>query len=171
MTMTFDELDLTACDREPIHLPGSIQPHGIMLVAGANSLRVHQGAGEIEQILGVADWQDQPLTALLGDGLATAIAARATSAIPGGFIGQFAAPSGQKFDVTAHLAPSYIGASHIIVELEAASTESLPLSAVIDRLTTVAADFEQAPFSRLFSSHERKRSAAFHRSAILGRSA
>src|SRR4028119_1987688 len=24
-------LDLTACDREPIHIPGSIQPHGILL--------------------------------------------------------------------------------------------------------------------------------------------
>ena len=26
------ELDLTSCDREPIHIPGSIQPHGFLLV-------------------------------------------------------------------------------------------------------------------------------------------
>jgi light-regulated signal transduction histidine kinase (bacteriophytochrome) len=25
-------VDLAICDREPIHTPGSIQPHGIMLV-------------------------------------------------------------------------------------------------------------------------------------------
>lgn len=27
-----DQVDLTNCDREPIHIPGSIQPHGVMLV-------------------------------------------------------------------------------------------------------------------------------------------
>jgi light-regulated signal transduction histidine kinase (bacteriophytochrome) len=26
-------LDLTVCDREPIHSPGAIQPHGLLLVA------------------------------------------------------------------------------------------------------------------------------------------
>jgi light-regulated signal transduction histidine kinase (bacteriophytochrome) len=29
------EADLTNCDREPIHIPGSIQPHGAMLVYDA----------------------------------------------------------------------------------------------------------------------------------------
>ena len=24
--------DLTDCDREPIHIPGTIQPHGVLLV-------------------------------------------------------------------------------------------------------------------------------------------
>jgi light-regulated signal transduction histidine kinase (bacteriophytochrome) len=26
-------IDLSECDREPIHVPGSIQPHGVLLVA------------------------------------------------------------------------------------------------------------------------------------------
>jgi two-component system, chemotaxis family, sensor kinase Cph1 len=26
------EVDLTNCDREAIHIPGAIQPHGILLV-------------------------------------------------------------------------------------------------------------------------------------------
>jgi len=32
--MSYDrtQVDLTNCDREPIHIPGSIQPHGAMLV-------------------------------------------------------------------------------------------------------------------------------------------
>ena len=25
------DLDLTACEREPIHIPGSIQPHGVLV--------------------------------------------------------------------------------------------------------------------------------------------
>ncbi|WP_331308426.1 hypothetical protein [Methylobacterium oryzae] len=30
-------LDLTACDREPIHIVGSVQPHGFLLVLEARS--------------------------------------------------------------------------------------------------------------------------------------
>lgn len=26
------QVDLTNCEQEPIHLPGSIQPHGVLLV-------------------------------------------------------------------------------------------------------------------------------------------
>ena len=32
--------DLTDCDREPIHIPGSIQPHGLLLVVEAAGLTV-----------------------------------------------------------------------------------------------------------------------------------
>ncbi|UQV18006.1 hypothetical protein MU852_14690 [Brevundimonas albigilva] len=27
-----DEIDLTDCDREPIHVPQAVQPHGFLLV-------------------------------------------------------------------------------------------------------------------------------------------
>ena len=30
--ITAETVDLTNCDREPIHIPGAIQPHGILLV-------------------------------------------------------------------------------------------------------------------------------------------
>ena len=33
-------IDLTTCDREPIHLPGAIQPHGVLLAFDAAGLRV-----------------------------------------------------------------------------------------------------------------------------------
>ena len=26
-------MELTACDREPIHVPGAVQPHGALLMA------------------------------------------------------------------------------------------------------------------------------------------
>jgi hypothetical protein len=39
------------CDGEPIHVPGSIQPHGILLVARASDLEVVSGAGDIELML------------------------------------------------------------------------------------------------------------------------
>ena len=40
--------DVASCDREPIHIPGAIQPHGLLLVADAASLIVSAGAGDIE---------------------------------------------------------------------------------------------------------------------------
>ncbi|GGE54266.1 hypothetical protein GCM10007276_34180 [Agaricicola taiwanensis] len=55
---------ITSCDQEPIHIPGSIQPHGIMLVADAETLQVVGGAGDIEGEL-VKDWLGRPLPELL----------------------------------------------------------------------------------------------------------
>lgn len=45
-------LDLTACDREPIHLPGAIQPHGILLVLETGSERIARAAGDMDALLG-----------------------------------------------------------------------------------------------------------------------
>lgn len=54
-----DQVDLTNCDREPIHIPGAILPHGAMLVLDGASLRVLQAAGDTEGLLG------RPISALL----------------------------------------------------------------------------------------------------------
>jgi light-regulated signal transduction histidine kinase (bacteriophytochrome) len=35
-----DALDLTNCDREPIHIPGQIQAHGALLAFDLQSLTV-----------------------------------------------------------------------------------------------------------------------------------
>jgi two-component system, chemotaxis family, sensor kinase Cph1 len=58
-------LDLTVCDREPIHIPGAIQPHGLLLVAQAEDGRVIGGAGDIEDRL-ATQWIGRTLTELLG---------------------------------------------------------------------------------------------------------
>ena len=54
-----DSVDLTNCDREPIHIPGAILPHGAMLVLECKTLRVLQAAGDLTGLLG------QPLSKLL----------------------------------------------------------------------------------------------------------
>jgi two-component system, chemotaxis family, sensor kinase Cph1 len=43
---------LAACAREPIHVPGSIQPHGILLVIDPTTDRVMQAAGEVASLVG-----------------------------------------------------------------------------------------------------------------------
>ncbi len=75
----FGQADLTNCDREPIQIPGSIQPHGVLLALSPDDQVVRRVAGPTERLLGV------PSRALLGQGLdvlpaplAMAVAALAT---------------------------------------------------------------------------------------------
>jgi len=59
------ESDLViSCDLEPIHIPGAIQPHGVMLVADA-SLTCIGAAGKAQEFLG-SDTQGRPLSEILG---------------------------------------------------------------------------------------------------------
>jgi light-regulated signal transduction histidine kinase (bacteriophytochrome) len=63
----FGEADLTTCDREPIHIPGSIQPHGVLLVMDRETLRIEQVAGDVGAMLAMANNRlaGMPLSALL----------------------------------------------------------------------------------------------------------
>jgi light-regulated signal transduction histidine kinase (bacteriophytochrome)/CheY-like chemotaxis protein len=59
----FGEADLTDCDREPIHIPGSIQPHGALLALDPETLTVAMAGGATERFLGL------PPAELIGRGL------------------------------------------------------------------------------------------------------
>ena len=56
-------VDLTNCDREPIHIPGHIQPHGALLVLAEPGLEILRVGANSEGLLGV------PPDALLGSAL------------------------------------------------------------------------------------------------------
>lgn len=45
--------NLTQCDKEPIHIPGSIQPHGVLLVLSEPELTVLQVSANTGDLLGV----------------------------------------------------------------------------------------------------------------------
>ncbi|CAH2598674.1 EAL domain-containing protein [Rhodovastum atsumiense] len=62
------DLDVTACDLEPIHIPGEIQPHGALLVADAASDEVTHASANLAALLGCAPEAafGRPLKALLG---------------------------------------------------------------------------------------------------------
>ena len=65
--MSLAKADLTDCDREPIHIPGTIQPFGVLFVLSEPSLtiaQVSENVGEhlpfgVEQVLG------RPLSTML----------------------------------------------------------------------------------------------------------
>lgn len=55
------------CADEPIHIPGSIQPHGFLLVVSEPDLRIQQASENVRDWLDVEARQllGQPLSALL----------------------------------------------------------------------------------------------------------
>lgn len=46
-------VDLTNCDREPIHIPGRIQPHGVLLALSEPGLAIVQASDNAESMLGM----------------------------------------------------------------------------------------------------------------------
>jgi light-regulated signal transduction histidine kinase (bacteriophytochrome) len=110
--------DLINCDREPIHIPGAIQPHGVLLALDPADLGVIQVGGDTERCLGA------PVSALLGSSLTNWLAAehvtRLRDMIESGEMGRPAhafklqhANSQQPFEVTAHLSSGLL-----ILEIE-----------------------------------------------------
>ncbi|HEX5933065.1 MAG TPA: GAF domain-containing protein, partial [Pseudorhizobium sp.] len=50
--MDRSEPDLDACAREPIHIPGAIQPHGALIVLRPRDMRVLQASGNSSEFFG-----------------------------------------------------------------------------------------------------------------------
>ncbi len=63
-----DTVNLTNCDREPIHTPNHIQPQGLLMVLAEPDLRIVQVSENAPEILGlaVADLLERPLADLIG---------------------------------------------------------------------------------------------------------
>lgn len=135
-----DALDLTACDREPIHIPGSVQPHGVLMVADRDNLIVSHGAGDIEGLLGVDDWQGRALGDLVGDETAARVARLVESSASGGFAGQAKGEGGRVFDVHTHVSGEYV-----IVEIEPGPALAPTSSAILGGLEAAALAFERTP--------------------------
>jgi light-regulated signal transduction histidine kinase (bacteriophytochrome) len=65
----FGQADLTNCEREQIHLAGSIQPHGVLLVLRGADLQVVQASANVKAVLGlpVDDLLGRPVARLGAD--------------------------------------------------------------------------------------------------------
>jgi light-regulated signal transduction histidine kinase (bacteriophytochrome) len=129
-------VDLTACDREPIHAPGAIQPHGLVLVADAASLIVVAGAGELEKRLR-GEWLGHPLGDLLGQDISRRL--QEVEPGPGGMI---RLPSvhgtAETFDVALQRSGPFI-----LAELEVAATETMSAADMLMALDRAATAFER----------------------------
>lgn len=132
--MNSPDLDLSACDREPIHIPGSIQPHGLLLVVDSGTGTVTHAAGDVEDRLGTADWQGAPLQNLLGRDAASALLTPDPASLR-----NFAPPrAGEAFDVR-----SLPGPHETLIELEPAAPAE-QMATLLPMLEEAAQKFEKA---------------------------
>ncbi len=120
-------LDLTTCDREPIHIPGSIQPHGVLLVLDEPSLRVSLTSSNTVEHFGMSP--QSLLGAELGHLLQEQEAANLAAQIQNANLNEgplylltvSAAVSKYSFHVVAH---RYLG--KLIVEFERTQSSASP---------------------------------------------
>ena len=125
--------DITACDREPIHIPGSIQPHGLLLVVAADSLIVLGGAGDIENRL-TPDWLGRPLGELIDPvALAALLADRPARHVAPAQAG------GERFDVHGCRA-----GAHRLVQFEPAPPADADAMDLLGTLDATSSLFERA---------------------------
>ena len=130
-------VDLTGCDREPIHIPGSIQPHGLLLIADADSLTVLAGAGDLETRLS-PDWRGMALSTLVQQDIMALISAMPAG--PGGtVVGMPFTVGDERFDVAVHRTEH-----HLLVELEPGAPIPMSAGATLSRLDAFATSFERA---------------------------
>lgn len=120
----FGEADLTNCERELIHLAGSIQPHGVLLVVRASDLQIVQASENTGHWLGVAHPQVlEHRLETLGGNLARRVSDLADS-LRADELTAFHCDAGhastnRPFEGMAHRGPS----DTIIVELEASTAD------------------------------------------------
>ncbi|MGA7808382.1 HWE histidine kinase domain-containing protein [Bradyrhizobium sp.] len=125
----FGEVDLTSCDREPIHMPGSIQPHGALIAFDPQTLEIVQVAGDTQRYFGL------PRQSLIGQKLEAQIGSAAKLRLEAQFAAGTATPRSSlaleveilnnRIDATAHLHDGLV-----ILELE--PQRPLPADDVLD---------------------------------------
>lgn len=120
-------VDLSSCDREPIHIPGAVQPHGVLIAVDAVSRRILQISENSGLVLGrePADLLHGYADALVGaDAYAALLRTTSDAAHAGDAIPVEITDGGTRraFDGIAHAAHDGV----TIVELEPAEPPSIP---------------------------------------------
>lgn len=125
------EVDLTNCDREPIHVPGSIQEHGCLLVCDLEAVRIRRHSANAAAFLGLAEGEalnDRALEDVIGavpvHELRNALARSGIASRAGLMPGMRLQPSGRSFDVAVH---RFGGNAILEFEKPAAGGASSPL--------------------------------------------
>lgn len=131
-----DGIDIADCDREPIHTPGSIQPHGLLLVVDPASERVLGAAGPFLRLLGFGDDPlGRPLWDVLGMDLRALLAGNdlATVSEPV-FVGSLPARDGRReLDILGHAR-----AGRLLLEIEPALADRPSASRLFARMREAA---------------------------------
>lgn len=153
----FGQADLTNCERELIHLAGSVQPHGLLLALREPELRIIQASSNVQALLGVhvEGLLRQSVAELGGDiqasvqracGLASDLAEPAPLRCQVQVGGQ-----ARHFEGTLHRVRGADGGSVLLVEIEPVGTEHVQVDTV---------DIAGAPLRELLGAAVQRFSAA-----------
>ncbi|MGE3993751.1 HWE histidine kinase domain-containing protein, partial [Pseudorhodoplanes sp.] len=139
-----EEVDLTNCDREPIHVPGRVQPHGILLACDTDLSVVRRHSLNAREMLGLPeqDINGRRLEDLIGADnaheLRNALLRSVDPARPGLIMGLRLPGRDAAFDIAVH---QFKGNAIVEFEPAEAPASGSPLEvarALIARLKTVA---------------------------------
>ncbi|MBA1159408.1 histidine kinase dimerization/phosphoacceptor domain -containing protein [Microvirga mediterraneensis] len=168
MSQPTPSLDLTSCDREPIHVPGSIQPHGILLSLDPETLIVHQAAGETRGAVGrvVDRLPGEHAEAVLGGQVVHLIRSAGMPLTEPLYLGAISAPADpcRHLDVTAHQRDGVL-----ILELEPSTPHPETAAQTLATVRRISAELDAAPnLARLIqvASREFRRLTGFDRVMI-----
>jgi len=136
-----EKTDLTNCDVEPIHIPGSIQPHGCLLACDETATEIVRCSENAPSMLGLdGPLIGRELNAVVGRELSHSIRNALTRSRDGGgssLLFGMAGPNGGRFDIAVH---RFKGAA--IMEFEPAEhdvAEPLELSrTMLGRIASIA---------------------------------
>lgn len=144
MTDAIDETLLTTdCDREPIHIPEAIQPHGLLFVLDPVEWTVLREAGPLLAITGGESWLGQRIAAIVGESLARQMEIASGH---GGdqFAGRWRGANRLDYDVIVRSGPP-----GLIVEFEQSSQGAQLGVELISRLDAAGAALERASTVRM----------------------
>ncbi|MFT4159743.1 histidine kinase dimerization/phosphoacceptor domain -containing protein [Shinella sp.] len=132
-------IDVTSCDVEPIHIPGSIQPHGVMLVADAATMICVGEAGDVIRFLG-RPAQGLKLPDILGEACADRLADATTGRIT--FLGRIEGASAMLNAV------AYRSGAYLVVEIDQAEEQTIEAVPFLVTLDAASSRFERASSAR-----------------------
>jgi two-component system, chemotaxis family, sensor kinase Cph1 len=132
-------IDVSECEREPIHVPGAIQPHGVLLVSDIGAFRILQVAGDTDRILGhsIGTIRNHTIAEVLGSHAATLVASAQVTSQPV-YLGSIAV-AGAKLCLTAHDRDGVR-----ILEIEPSSPLPQSTAEVLAQVRKTAALFDRA---------------------------
>jgi light-regulated signal transduction histidine kinase (bacteriophytochrome) len=137
-------LDLATCDREPIHIPGSIQPHGVLLVAESSTQRIVQVAGNTRNVIGPPSppFLGNSIKAVLGPAIAALIqSGQGVSWHEPFYLGSLTAAANpdKLLDVTAHIREGLI-----VVEIEPAAAKPQSAAQMLAKVRRISLELGAA---------------------------
>lgn len=139
MDQLIEKLDLSQCDKEPIHIPGSIQPHGILLAVEQHTMGILHVAGNTQTFLGACaeGLLGQPIELVIGAEAAQRLASLEPEHSEPLYLGSLDIHKGpgRQLDLTAHISEGLM-----LLELESASeskADAAQMAGFVRRITMV----------------------------------